>query len=199
MSDPKRSRSLWASVYNSMAQAVMIGAGENFISAFGIFLKGTPQQISTLTTLGPLVGSLFHAVGMWLTEKFSLRRKLLVWGSVVQALIWIPIAFIPYLLGLGSGAVSLFILLIVAYHALGGIMFPAWNSLMGDLVPANQRGKFFGFRNKWSGIFTLGSMVVAGLVLSFLSARGQTSLGFLIIFSLAFFGRIISGNRRAGQ
>ena len=60
------------------------------------------------------------------------------------------------------------ILLIVFYClqiGVGAIAGPAWFSWMGDLVPKEKRGKYFGKRNRILQAVTIITMLTAGFLL----------------------------------
>jgi MFS family permease len=67
---------------------------------------------------------------------------------------------------------------------------PAWTSWMQDLVE-NNRGQYFGKRNRINSIFLIVSMLTAGFILD--SFEGDnTFFGFAIIFGIAAIGRFVS-------
>jgi MFS family permease len=64
---------------------------------------------------------------------------------------------------------------------------------MGDLVPENSRGNYFGSRNRICGLATFLSLLCAGFVLqAFNSGKTNEYLGFVLIFSVALVARLFS-------
>jgi len=110
------------------------------------------------------------------------RRRLVVTGAGLQALVLIPLALIPFVVGHGHAAILSLIALALLYHGAGGFITPVWNSLIGDLVKDDMRGRFFGRRNRITGINTFLALVVAGLVLEFTRRIDLAVIGFAIIF-----------------
>jgi MFS family permease len=173
--------------------AVKIGAAETYFSAFGVFLGGTPLQIGALATLPPLVGAMFQAVGMRLSERITSRRAAIVRAMKLQAMLVLPIGLIPYLCGTGWWAVTALIAIISLYHMTIGFIAPMWNSLVGDLIPPTSRGEFFGFRNKWMSIVTFAGVFGAGYAIHYSKAWGITQFGFAVVFLIAAVSRYVSG------
>jgi MFS family permease len=186
-----KSDTLKSSVNDGMANAAMLGFGETYLSAFAIFLNGTSFQIGMLASLPLLVGSIFQTLGVWLIEKFQSRKKIMLYAATLQALIWLPIAFLPFIFRESCG-VSILVFLAVLYQTMGSLTAPAWNSLMGDLVPVETRGSYFGYRNKQIGIVTLITIILAGESLHFFERINLTFQGYIFIFLLALAARLLS-------
>jgi MFS family permease len=69
---------------------------------------------------------------------------------------------------------------------------PQWSSLMGDLVPSRRRGRFFGARTRLMTALTFLALLFGGIVLDWFSKRGQTVIGFAVLFGGAAIARFIS-------
>ncbi len=178
--------SLRASNADGMAWACMVGAGETYLNIFGIFLRATAFQLSLLATFPQLLGAISQMMGVWAMQFFSSRRKIISVCVGVNALIWVPIALLPSLYGHGPSAVWLLIALVSIYFISGNFGVPAWSSLMGDLVPAQIRGRYFGYRNRLIGLCTFLAILLAGQVLDVSKRYDSPDTGFLLIFLLAF-------------
>lgn len=186
--NPKKA-SLNFSIKDGIFNSIMVGFGENFISPFAIFLKATASQLALLSSLPQLFGSLSQLLTPKVLEFFKSRKKIVVTGVLLQALMWIPILYAFYLGGL---AVPYLIFFVVVYFMLGMFINPAWNSWMGDLVDTHVSGRYFGFRNKVVGIAALSSLLIAGLVLNIFQQNKVGFTGFAIVFIIALIARIIS-------
>lgn len=187
----RKDPSLRASLRDGMAHSVMLGAGESYLNAFAIFLRGSALQIGLLASVPPLIGTWLQIVAISALEKVHSRKALLVHNALLQAALWIPIAAIPFILPQGFQVWAL-LLLVTAYFICANLAGPVWNSLIGDLVPADIRGSFFGFRNKYSGMCTFGALLIAGKILDLFERWDWAALGFLTIFVAAFTARLVS-------
>ena len=188
--DPKIESSLRHSVRDAVAHSAMSGAGENFFSAFALFLKATNAQIALLASIPPLLASLAELVSVWCGRHIQRRQSIILFGAYVQCFLWLPLLALPLLFP--DYAVSLFIGVIVFYQATSHLIAPQWSSLMGDLVPRRKRGRYFGMRTRYATAASFTSLVIAGSVLHWFDARGATVSGFIVIFSFAAIARLVS-------
>lgn len=184
--------SMKAAVNDGLYHSAMIGAGESYLSTFGIFLLGTPIQIGALATLPALIGAFSQNLGVWAIDKLKKRRTPLSVSAALQAAVWLPILLLPYVFGAGTDTVSILIGLVIIYHCFFGFGVPIWTSLIGDIVPTNQRGEYFGYRSRLCAIFTFGTLMLAGFILDLSRSHGATAEGFLVIFLLSGVFRALS-------
>lgn len=181
-----------ASIYDGISHSVMLGAGETYLGAFGIFLRATTLQIGLLATL-PL---LFEAMAQWLSalslDRFQSRRTIIFYWAIFQGALWLPIGLLPFVVGPGSFAPVSLICLTILSHIATGFIYPVWSSLMGDLVPFAIRGRFFGNRNRLTGMSSFISLLLAGSVLHFFKSAELAAFGFLVIFTVSMLARFLS-------
>lgn len=189
-SDPKIDHSLGHSVKDAVSHQVMVNAGESYFSAFALFLKASTAQIAWLASLPPLLGSLAQLLSIWIGRRSGRRRHIIVTGAFLQGFIWLPLLLLPWLFP--AYAVPLLIGCVVVHHALGHLAAPQWSSLMGDLVPAEQRGRYFAMRTCKATITGFGALVCAGVTLHFFDEHGYTFAGFVVIFVIAAIARFKS-------
>jgi MFS family permease len=187
--DPVVDKALRHSVRDGMAWSVQVGAGETYFSAFALFLRATAPQIAILSTLPPLLASGAQIFSAWLGNYVG-RRRLVLFGCAMQALLWLPIIVLPALLG--EYAFPALLLLLVLYHSANNLASPQWTSIMRDLVSERRRGRYFAHRTRLMTIGTFVSLVACGLILHELDTAGRTYLGFVVIFLIAFVARTIS-------
>jgi MFS family permease len=183
----KKEKSLEYSVKDGCAWATMVGFGENYISPFAIALNATNQQIALLASMPQLLSSLFQLLSAKLTDLIKNRKKIIIWGVIIQALIWFPLFYFPFL----TKNVYLLVAFVAVYFTAGSFVNPAWNSWMGDLVEENKRGSYFGSRNQLIGVFTLISLFLGGFILSKFT-QINVFYGFGAIFLIALIARLLS-------
>jgi MFS family permease len=187
--DPKVERALSHSIRDGVAFSAQVGAGETYFSAFALFLRATAPQVALLSTLPPLLASLAQLVSAWL-GRFVGRRRLVLAGCALQALLWLPILLVPLLFP-GQMIVALLILLVL-YHSTNNLAAPQWTSIMRDLVPERWRGRYFGARTRLTTLTTFIALVAAGIVLHLFDTAGRTYVGFVVVFLGAFLARVVS-------
>jgi MFS family permease len=187
--DPVVDRALRHSVRDGMAFSVQVGAGETYFSAFALFLRATAPQIALISTLPPLLASSAQIFSAWLGNYVG-RRRLIVAGCALQALLWLPILFVPALFA--DYAIPALLVLLALYHSANNLATPQWTSIMRDLVSERRRGRYFGHRTRLTTITTFASLVICGLILHEFDTSGRTYLGFVVIFLIAFVARTVS-------
>ncbi len=189
---PQPDPSLDASIRDGRANAVMLGAGEAYLGPFGIFLQASTVQIGLLAALPQLAGAIMQWWSAMAMDSCRQRLPRIMIAVMVQALVWLPLALLPFVMGHGPGTAAVLIVLAVISQAAAGFAVPAWNSLIGDLVPAEIRGRFFGQRNRATGLSSFLAMIGAGLVLHLFARGDRAAWGFTLVFLIAGLSRLDS-------
>jgi MFS family permease len=187
--NPAVDRALRHAVRDGTAFSVQVGAGETYFSAFALFLRATAPQVALLTTLPPLLGSLAQIVSAWLGGYVG-RKRVVLAGCVLQALLWLPILLVPVMFP--DHAVAALLVLLALYFSANNLTTPQWTSIMRDLVSERRRGRYFGYRTQITTISTFVALVIAGVVLHWFDEAGATYRGFVLIFLVAFVARLVS-------
>ncbi|MBI2558320.1 MFS transporter [Candidatus Woesearchaeota archaeon] len=182
-------KSLKYSLYDGASFAVMDGLTASFLTPFAVALNASVGMIAALTYIPQIVGAFIQLFVAKLLEVMKDRRKILVISSFLHAILWIPLLLIPYAT---PNQKYLLIVYVSLQAMLVQIMQPIGNSLLGDIVPTYERGRFFGLRNKIIGAASFVSALAAGFILNYFSLKNPY-LGFSILFALAFIGRTLSG------
>ena len=168
MDEKETKKSLKFSIYDGAAFAVMDGMTASFLVPFAVALNASVNLIAALSYIPQLLGAFAQLLSAKIAEMFRDRKKILVIGSFVHAIFWIPLLLIPY----ATPSQKYLLVVYVAIQAVFvQIMLPIGNSLMGDIVPKYERGKFFGFRNKVIGVISFASALSAGLILTYISPK----------------------------
>jgi MFS family permease len=195
--DPVVDRSLRHSLRDGVYFSAMIGSAESYFSAFAVFLKASTAQIGLLAALPPILASFSQLSSAWIGQALgakrqgsSVRRHIIVFGAVLQALTLIPLALLPMIYP--QWALPLLIACAVVYFIGPNIGSPQWGSLMGDLVPEARRGRFFALRTRLSSLANFSALILAGFVLHAFDQLERTYIGFLVLFVGAAFMRLAS-------
>lgn len=183
-------RTMELSVRESMAWSVMWGFGESYISPFAIALQASNTAMALLGTLPAIGSALAQMAGASLTERFSLRRPLMVGCTLTQAFCYLPLFVLPFLFPSAAApcVVAIFTLMIAA----NGFAAPAWTSLMGDIVPTEIRGKYFGRRMRYTLLVMVLTMSAAGIIMSEFKKYDRVWVGFGLLFGIALLARSLS-------
>jgi MFS family permease len=96
---------------------------------------------------------------------------LLIAMILIQGLSFLPLFLLPLLLP-QAGALCVLVTYTVASLFFGGIA-PLWTSLMGDVVPDQERGHYYGARARVLNLGMIASLLGAGYLMSWASDRGH--------------------------
>jgi len=168
----------------------MTGVGENYFSAYAVFLKATTQQVGMLAALPPLLASFAQMLAVLVGQSMGVRKGIIVFGALVQILGLLLIAALPSLFP--DWAFSVLLMSVVLYFVGPNLGAPLWGSLMGALVPENIRGRFFARRTRLSSVASFSALLVAGSILQLFDSLDLTLYGFLLIFSIGVLARSYS-------
>ena len=182
-------RSLTYSLYDGIAFSVMFGMSDSFFQAYGIHLGADNFALSLIRTLPITVGSLSQLLAGLFLRFFKSRRRFTAIFSFLHALLFIPL-ILASLLPTGNIAAVIIVLCLMTFFFLTPV--PAWSSWMGDLVPENIRGQYFGRRTSVTGIVSFLSLIAAGFILEVAQLNQLEYLGFIILFSISFLTRSLS-------
>jgi len=176
-----------ASIVDGSAYNVMYGFGEQYITPFALRLGASDGEIGILSSVPAFLGSLSQVLGANLADKYKDRKKIVLWFVFLHAISLIPLFIIPLLTKSMLALTLIFTLYLVFANTAG----PAWNSWIGDVISEGERTKYFAQRNKIAIAALLVSVLSAGLILNYFS-NVNVWIGFGILFSISFLGRIIS-------
>lgn len=181
-------KSLQVSIFEGWFAVILLTAGVSFIVPFAVFLGATPLEIGFLAAFPVLFGSWSQLLSIKILERFKSRKWPIVVFTFIQAILFIPIAFIPFIFK--EGQVFWLILFYTLSIISGYVGGPLWQSLMRSLIPSKIIGSYFGFRNYVVGISSFIFLIIFGFSLRLFSEN--LAFVFLGIFLLSALGRIIS-------
>lgn len=204
--EKEKEKSRKSSIKDGSFFSVMDGLTSSYISPFAIALNASSTMIGVLATLPSLIGAFFQLLIPKIMGIFKSRKMLIVAFATLHGLLWLPLLLVPYLFG-GNLYIMLSILIFITI--ISSLINPLWNSMMADIVPEDDRGKYFGRRNKITNIVSFASALSAGLILqyhtqifsflynltgiqTFSNLAIDLYVGFAILFGIAFLARLCS-------
>ncbi|MEI6515220.1 MAG: MFS transporter [bacterium] len=185
-----RQRTLKLSIIEGCAWSVMWGCGESFVGPFAVFLKADDFQMSLLVTLPLILGAIAQLIGGILVEKLGRRRPLMAITGLIQSLGHIPLFCLPFLFPTHGAAIAVTLGTLLIFSCQVGV--PGFTSIMGDLIPEEQRGRYFGKRTALAMLTMLVSMMFSGRILTHFEHQQEIWIGFGIIFAIALLARAYS-------
>ena len=166
--------------------ALMFGMGENYLSAFGVFLGYSALQISILSSLPQLIGAFSQLITYKITNLLGSIKKFAVLIAFLQACMWLILIIL-------INETSNYLIILIwstIYFMLASMIGPAWISWIGYIVPFKLRSNYHANRNRIIHSFIFISIILGGIILKIF----DTDLldAFTIMFSLASTGRFLS-------
>ncbi len=167
---------------------------DNYIVPFSLSLNSSLFQTGIISSLGNLASPIGQMIGSRQIENKS-RKNILIRGILGQALIWplfIIIAFLYQFNLIQSYLPWILIIVFLIYMLFSGIMTPPWFSLMGDIVPENNRGRYFAKRNLITQSIGIIGIILLSFVLDWFKFQDLVYYGFILLFTFGLITRLIS-------
>jgi MFS family permease len=143
--------------------------------------------VGSIHTIGWQIPQLFTAGIVARLQRFkpmvmmmTVHERWPFFGLAVVALL-VPVLHPNLIIGLAF-------LMLAIYGLGGGLAATAWQSMIGKIMPEEQRGTFFGTQSAFANLLGAGGAVVAGLILE----RLPSPIDFVICFFLAGVAMMIS-------
>jgi len=182
------------SIKEGLFATIQSSIGSRYISPFAIAINASNSLVALLGSVGGLLGPLSQLFSSRLIEKYS-RKKIILRAVLLEALMWIPFIIIGFLFFRGISLNLLPILLIIAFAIqliIANIAAPPWFSWIGDIVDDAYRGRWFSKRNLILGFASIILAIVSSFFLDYLKKSNLVMFGFIILFAIAMFGRLMS-------
>ncbi|MGV8141816.1 MAG: MFS transporter [Candidatus Woesearchaeota archaeon] len=194
----KKERSITYSVKDGLFTSIKVGLTENFVMPFAIALNASNSVLAALSSVPQLIASFVQLFAQDSLKFFKTRSRLIFWSAFIQALMWLPLIFIPLIAKDNTHLMFLLLLIFVTLETtIGTFQGPIYNSILGDIIDEDKRGEFFGKRNRIVNLMGFISTFIAGVILGFFRKMDNGNanyifFGFGILFGLAFISRVIS-------
>lgn len=181
------------SIKDGMFASAERAFGQNYVSPFAVAVNASNSVVALLGSVLGLLGPLSQTLSSRLIEKYS-RKKIVVKAVLAESLTWflfIAVAILYYN-NILVDMLPLMVLLFFGFYVIFlNIGMPAWFSWMGDLVSEKQRGRWFAKRNLLVGFVSIILAVSAAFLLDYFRNLGLVMFGFVILFFMAFFFRLL--------
>ncbi|MFX0001838.1 MAG: MFS transporter [Candidatus Hermodarchaeota archaeon] len=167
---------------------------DNYIVPFSLSINSSLFQVGIISSLGNLASPIGQMMGSHQIENKP-RKSILISGILGQALIWplfILIALLYQFNLIQSYLPWILIIIFLFYMLFAGFMTPPWFSLMGDIVPENNRGRYFAKRNLITQSIGIIGIILLSFLLDWFKFQALVYYGFILIFTIGFITRLIS-------
>jgi len=171
----------WDAVFFTLYLALTGGA---FQIGLARWLGANDLWLGIITAVPSLTGAI-QFLTAYLADVTRSRRVLVLRYALWSRLPWVLIALLP-LMNEQLPRKELFVVLLILSSVFGSIAAPAFLAWLTDLVPPDQRGRYFGRRNMILGLVAAAAAVPPALFLDQAVKYGRFSpaLGFAVLFGL---------------
>ncbi len=153
------------SIKNGVFSIVGLTIVGNYASLFILKpLHGTPEEVAMLTSLPALMSIVATWIGASWLARLTEKRQFCVRSTAGARIFYLLLAFTPLVVRppVAAAVIVLLIALMNLPQALSGL---SWQTMIGDLIPGERRGEFFGRRNRAVTVVGLLSTLIPGLIL----------------------------------
>ena len=176
----------------SYAQAIVgpvyaASTGGMFIIGYALRLGAGNVQIGLMSTI-PMLCVVAQLIGAAFIERGLSRKTMTIASAALNVSGWGIVALLPRIMhGAGSDAkIGLLIALIAAVSFFAQISGNARSSWIGDLIPSEQRGAFFGKMTMYGGIIGTVFALIEGAFLDNVKQMGIGAFSWLFVFGMVF-------------
>ena len=158
------------------------------LTGYALFLGATPFELGLIASV-PLLGQVLAPLIAWLAGRAGRRKSLTIATAVLGRVIWTVAALLPAIAPPDSRAGLLIVTIAVSgiFLAGNGALWTAW---MGDVVPQEQRGRYFGLRGGVLGIVGMLANLGAGAFVDAVAAP----LSFQLVLVFAIINGLIASS-----
>ena len=169
----------WEGTVATVQDSLSNGA---FATAFALLLGCSDFVLGLLAALPAFTG-LVQLYAARVAVRLGSRRAGVAWPSLLSRLCWPLIVAIPFVLPRPLW-VAAFLALTLASGALINISNPLWAAWLTDLVPEDNRGRYFGRNNQIGGLVNMAVSVGGGAFLDAMARHGTRFGAFAALFGV---------------
>ncbi len=153
-----------------------------FTGIFAIKLGATDGLIAALSSWPALVSLLTMIPGARHVDRYPRQKRLVATLMLFNRIIFLLVALLPILVRDPKQRPIVFVTMIALANMPGALANVAWQSFMGKVIPASQRGRAFAKRNQLMSLCGIGASLLAGWIMD----RLAFPIGFQIMFFVGF-------------
>jgi MFS family permease len=153
-----------------------------YSTGYALHLGATTAQVGLLSAASAW-GQTLQFLSPLLIERLAQRRRLCLAAFAISYGMWLPIAFIPWLVAPGLRPFALIACVAIA-GAAAATASPASTSWLGDLLPVRLRARFVSRQQMAMAAVGLAASVLAGRYIDAFPSGGE-QVGFTVIFIVA--------------
>lgn len=177
-------RGLRTSIIEGMLAQVHISVTSGAILTGLALLLGAGNITLGILAALPLLMQPLQLLSAWAVERQGTRKPVTVGGSLGR-LLWLVLILLPYAPWSPTQRLGVLLVTLAMSQALLTMCGNAWTQWMTDLVPARERGRYFGTRNTAMAVIAMGANYLAGWWLDRMRVAGTLEWGYAVVFGIA--------------
>jgi MFS family permease len=162
MSTSSVQRTMRLSIFEgSLSQIFLLWTTGSVLTGYMLHYQASPSQIALVSSV-PLLAQLLSPLAAWWASRLEHRRFVCCILVLIGRILWLLAAVAPNL-GLPPQFMPVFLVILVGvssfFQASVGTIWTAW---MGDILPEENRGRYFGRRTGIVGIVGMVANLASG-------------------------------------
>jgi MFS family permease len=153
----KTERDLNQLYIRSVINSFGTGMVSPFTGAYAVKLGASTSDMGWFQSSSNISNNIMQIFWGRLSDNLKRRIPFIVFGSLIVAVLWLPMILI-------TNATQLIILLAIQ-ALLGSMATPAWTALIGDLTPSLKLGRINAAISLWASIGSLIATMVSGIIM----------------------------------
>ncbi|MDF2960081.1 MAG: major facilitator superfamily 1 [Paenibacillus sp.] len=166
-------------IRNNLWNGIFWSIGFNFVTPFiGVLaarLGATNSDYALLSSVPALLTILINLPASMIIARFRHQKRIIAGLILLCRFFYFLLIFVPYL---QVSPMMALIILVGLYNAVNSVIAVAWQSMMGEIIPASYRNRVLAQRNIWTGI--------CGMVIAFVAGYGIDRFPYPYGYQLAF-------------
>jgi MFS family permease len=182
-------RTMRLSVFEGSFSMVFINWTQgSTLTGYALYMGATPFELGLIASV-PLLGQVLSPIVAWLAGRVGRRKVLAILTAIIGRLLWSYAVILPFAVAPDSRAPVLIAMIAISsiFIAGNGSLWTAW---MGDVVPQQERGRYFGFRAGVHGVVGMLANLAAGAFVDVVKAP----ISFQVVLSVAVMSGLVAAS-----
>lgn len=180
--DPVTRHNAKTSLIDGAFFSVMVGLTAPFMGVYAIHLGASDYVVALLGSIPAMVAMISQVPSAVIVNRYASRLQVTLKYAMAHRLFYLVMAILALLPQDLPGRAVLLVIVFSIANFPGTVAGVAWTTLMGELFPAQLRGRVFGERNMLLGLVSLLATAVAGPFLD----RVAFPVNYLLLFLASF-------------
>ncbi|MCS7230026.1 MAG: MFS transporter [Candidatus Kryptonium sp.] len=161
-----------------------------FLTGYALML-GAEEFVIGLIGAIPFISQTMQILGAYLLRKYKSPQKLSIIYSILNRWVWFILIFLPFLKIGNEIKILIFLTILFISSSAGSILANIWTTWIGEIVPRDIWGKYFGKRTSYNNMVNIVIFFVSAWLLDYLK-QIDVKIGYLVITSICFASGVVT-------